>query len=152
MHRIQGLRGRSSCMIPYHSHFPRLFHPPFPDLDFCRPPAADCDLASALWDTLRDSSETDVILVPGMEGLAHKLQNRPPLSGLCVFIPRVCAERRDGENRLKANRIVENRGHHHLPSEQTALYYFCVCLPSNLKLVQRKQRVLSRIFLSCLNK
>lgn len=135
---------QSLCRIPYRSHFSRLFHPP--DLDFCRPPAAHRDLASALWDTPRDSSEADVILVPGTEGLAHKLQNLPPLSSLRVFIPRVCAERRDGENRLKANLIAENRGHHHLPSEQTALYYFGVCLPSNLKLVQRKQRVLSVSF------
>lgn len=59
-------------------------------------------------------------------------------------------KRWDGEKTFRSNLTIKIRGHHHLPSEQTALYYFWLCRLLNLKLVKRKQGVL--LFLSPLLK
>lgn len=56
------------------------------------------------------------------------------------------------ECKFKTNLIIKSKGHHHLPTEQTELYYFRLRLPLNLKLVKRKERMLPYFSLSCLNK
>lgn len=109
----------------------------------------------------RDRSKVDAILTPTREWLPYNMQHFPPCSTqrlYPVFFPCLWARRWDWEreerwdwrNTFRTDLTIKIRGHHHLPSEQTALYYFGLCLLLNLKLVQRKQGAF--LFLSLLLK